>query len=374
MSTTPPTDNDLHDRPWFSLVYLLFLFLPLAYWNEFPRTALLVSVGAAALFVPMFLLYFRAGLRARVVCMLLTAGLGFAVMPFNPGGNTFVIFAIGMAAATLSARRAIIVALALLPPTALLLAWVMPKLAFAAAGTAVVAVIGGMVLAGTLYARERARRNAELRLTQDEVRRLAALAERERIGRDLHDLLGHTLSLVALKSELAGKLVARDPAAARAQIGEVEQVARQALAQVREAVSGIRCAGLDAELAAARLALLAADIRLEQRVAAAALDRAGETALSLALREAITNVLRHAGARRVEVELTMQAETLCLRVADDGRGGIDHPGNGLSGMRERIEACGGRLEIDSPAGGGTVLKAWMPRTPQAPVDVLGAAA
>src|SRR5690606_35477501 len=98
-------------------------------------------------------------------------------------------------------------------------------------------------------------RDAALSLSHEEVRRLAALAERERIGRDLHDLLGHTLSMVALKSDLAGRMLERDPQAARAEIGEVSRVAREALAQVRRAVSGIRAAGIAAELASAKLLL-----------------------------------------------------------------------------------------------------------------------
>jgi two-component system sensor histidine kinase DesK len=217
------------------------------------------------------------------------------------------------------------------------------------------------VMAGILYARQRVREDAALRLTQDEVRRLAGMAERERIGRDLHDLLGHTLSVVALKSELAGKLVDRDPIAAKAQMREVEQVARDALSQVREAVSGIRASGLEAELALARLALLAAEVRLDAQLAPLALDPATEQALALVLREAVTNVVRHAHARRLEVELTEDAGMLRLSIADDGRGGAGGTGHGLTGMRERVAALGGALELDSPHGGGTRLLLRIPR-------------
>jgi len=193
------------------------------------------------------------------------------------------------------------------------------------------------------------------------VRRLAGMAERERIGRDLHDLLGHTLSVVALKSELAGKLIQRDPAAARVQIGEVEEVARQALAQVREAVAGIRAAGLQAELAAARLALLSAEISFDQRLPVIELPGEVEAALAMALREAVTNVIRHAGARRVEVELVETAHEWQLSISDDGRGGIGRHGNGLTGMDERLRALGGSVEIDSAPGAGTRVLLRVPR-------------
>ena len=153
---------------------------------------------------------------------------------------------------------------------------------------------------------ENTRKRAELKLSHDEVRRLAALAERERIGRDLHDLLGHTLSMVALKSELAGKLLDRDPLAARREIDEVGRVARDALSQVRRAVSGIRAAGLAAELASAKLLLESDGVAFRYERADVALTPELETALALTLREAVTNIQRHARAQHAQV--TLEAE------------------------------------------------------------------
>src|SRR5690606_15717405 len=211
-------------------------------------------------------------------------------------------------------------------------------------------------------------RDAALRLSHEEVRRLAASAERERIGRDLHDLLGHTLSLVAVKSELAARLVEREPARARAEIDAVSQVAREALAQVRSAVTGIRAAGLAAELASARLLLECEGVALVHDCDAGAtpdgraLPAPVETALAMVLREAVTNIQRHAHARRAEVTLDPdgRGEGVVLRVADDGRGGSIAPGNGLDGMRRRVEALGGRLDVSSTRGRGTVVEAWLP--------------
>jgi two-component system sensor histidine kinase DesK len=202
-------------------------------------------------------------------------------------------------------------------------------------------------------------RNAELRLTQDEVRRLATVAERERIGRDLHDLLGHTLSLVALKSELAGRLVASDPQAARREIEEVTRVAREALAQVRSAVTGIRVAGLSAELASARLLLETDAIAFAYDMAPLALPQAEEIVFAMTLREAVTNIQRHARARSAQVALLVDGDAALLRIVDDGRGGPIAPGNGLSGMRERIEALGGQLRVESTAH-GTCVEARLP--------------
>lgn len=349
-------------HPLLGLVYLLFVFVPFLFWpGGWPLRALWPSLLAVATFVPIYLAFYRGQRRHPLLLAGLSAALCYALVPFNPGGNTFLIYALGMLAAVLPARRALLIATALLA----LLAWqfvlILPRSGLVLSNMAVTVLIGGMVMAGVLLSRERERRNTELRLTQAEVRRLGAMAERERIGRDLHDLLGHTLSLIALKSELAGKLLSRDAAAAAREIDAVHGVARTALAEVREAVSGIRSTGLAAELAAARFALLSADIRLDQRIAALVLPAANEQALALALREAVTNVIRHARARRVEVELRADSEgRVQFSVSDDGCGGIAKIGNGLAGMRERLAAVGGTLGIDSPNEGGTRLRLSVP--------------
>lgn len=353
--------DDIHDSPWVTLAYLLFVFLPMAFSPMGPGRALVSSLVAIALFLPMHFGFYRAPATWRPALVLGVASVGYALVPFNPGGNTFLIYACGMAAWSFRPRMAVLVGVVLLALLVLQFAWVMPQLRLALAWGGMTAMIGALVLAGSLYSRERARRNAELRLTQQEVARLAAMAERERIGRDLHDLLGHTLSVVALKGELAGRLVDTDPVAAKAQMAEVESVARQALAQVREAVVGIRATGLQAELAAARLALLSADVRLDQRIDPVELPPEAESVLALGLREAVTNIIRHAGASRVEVELLGEPGGVRLRISDDGRGGVLEANTGLAGMRERLAALGGRLEIDSAPGAGTRLGLHLPR-------------
>ena len=352
--------DDLMGRPWMGLVYLVFVFLPLLFWSSSPVLPWVLSAVAVLVFLPLHFAFFRWRGRRQRALIPAVATLGLALILVNPGGNTFIIYAFVMAATVLPVRQAALTATVLLALMAGVFFLSMPT-GYALAYVAMVATIGATVMGGVMYSRVRARRNAELRLTQDEVGRLAALAERERIGRDLHDLLGHTLSLVAIKSELARRLVDGDPQAAKRQIGEVESVARQALAQVREAVVGIRATGLQAELAATRLALLSADVHLDQRLAPVALPPALESVLAMTLREATTNVLRHARASRVDVELLHDAGELRLVISDDGRGGAQPPGNGLAGMRERIVGVGGHLDIDSPAGGGTRLQVTLPR-------------
>ncbi|HEV7123171.1 MAG TPA: sensor histidine kinase [Rhodanobacter sp.] len=203
-------------------------------------------------------------------------------------------------------------------------------------------------------------KDAALSLSHDEVRRLAATAERERIGRDLHDLLGHTLSLITLKLELSRKLFDRDHAAAKREVEEAEKVARHALAEVRSAVSGIRATDLAAELASARLLLESSGVCLEYEPPPTDLPEDTERGLSLILREAATNVARHAAASCVKVDFVREPASMRMRIHDNGRGGIDGDGNGLRGMRERVRSLGGTLEIASPLRGGTTMLVTAP--------------
>lgn len=211
-------------------------------------------------------------------------------------------------------------------------------------------VISALIGAVTIQAAAKAAGDAKLRLAQAEVERMAKLAERERIARDLHDLLGHTLSVVVLKSELAQKLLARDPARALQEMSEVERISRQGLAEVREAITGYRSSGLAAEIAHVRDTLTAAGIAATIEGRLAPLGPAQETALSLALREAATNVIRHAAATRCHIRFYAQDGSALMEVQDDGRGGEAPFGNGLSGMRERIQALGGALLREGDRG------------------------
>ncbi|MCD9027169.1 sensor histidine kinase [Luteimonas sp. BDR2-5] len=297
------------------------------------------------------------------------AGVGMvalciALLPWYPSGLSYFVFGC-VFLGTVPWRSSWHYFCTLLLLSLLLVAWAR---LFQYPWSAIAWVPITVAVVGMLVHVERLRRakDAALRLSHAEVRRLAAVAERERISRDLHDLLGHTLSMVALKADLAAKLVERDPGGARREIDEVGAVARDALAQVRQAVSGIRAPQFAAELASARLLLETDGIAfapvLDETLAAAPLPPEVEAALAMALRESVTNLLRHARARNATVELARDGDAVRLRIRDDGRGGAIVPGNGLTGMRERIEAVAGRLRIDSGAR-GTCVEARVPLPP-----------
>lgn len=191
--------------------------------------------------------------------------------------------------------------------------------------------------------------------------RLALVAERERVARDVHDVLGHSLTALSIKAELAARLIDVDPPRARAELESIQEIARQALGEVRATVGGLRAANLEAELAAAPLVLADAGITTTVVGDVADTDPRHRTLLAWVLRESVTNVVRHANATTVSVELSPTG----LVVADDGAGleaTGGREGNGLRGMRERVSAAGGTLHLcaDPEGGPGTRLQVVLP--------------
>ena len=176
-------------------------------------------------------------------------------------------------------------------------------------------------------------------------RELALVSQREALGRDVHDILGHSLTVLTLKAEVARRLIERDPAAASRELDEVITLARGALADVRSTVTRLRSPDLANQVEATRTALSAAQIDVEMIGSAQDIPERQRALLAWALREATTNVVRHARATNVTVHLAPGM----LRVSDDGVGlAGDKPGNGLEGLRSRIEQEGGSLTMTSP--------------------------
>jgi two-component system sensor histidine kinase DesK len=201
----------------------------------------------------------------------------------------------------------------------------------------------------------------ELRSAQDELARAAVNEERVRFARDLHDLLGHSLSLVALKAQLAGRLIDSDPAGAHTQVQEIESVTREALSEVRAAVSGYARPTLAGELAGARRALEAAGIE-PQLDATVELPEDVDELLAWTIREGTTNVLRHSDARTARIVVANGRDSAAVEVVDDGgaSAGSDDVGHGLAGLRERAARIGGSVEAGPAPGGGFRLRVEVP--------------
>ena len=309
-------------------------------WNK------ILSVAAVFLGAP--IAWWGHSLRGKKILWVvgIFTVLGLAYTPFNWDAMTFFIFAAcftGEAGEPRVAFRYLGALLALIG----LEAWLLQMSPYSWGFALPLCAIMG---AGLIHQAQRRRLNDRLRRSQQEVEHLAKIAERERIARDLHDLLGHTLSLIVLKSELAARLSESDPARAAVEIRDVERVSREALEQVRSAVRGYRATSLEGELQQAVGALETAGIRVETSIDRAPLAAAQEGVVALALREAVTNVVRHSSATTCRVSLRRNGSFCELEVADDGKGGSLPEGNGLSGMRERVELLGGALERDGSRG------------------------
>jgi two-component system sensor histidine kinase DesK len=193
---------------------------------------------------------------------------------------------------------------------------------------------------------------------QAAIRQLHKTTERERIARDLHDILGHSLSVVILKSELASRLLEHDSARAKAEIEDVQRIARNALSDVRDAIAGYRAGNLLTEFEHAQSTLEAAGIAVERQCDAVTMSVTQERMLGLVVREAVTNVLRHAHATRCRMTLQETSNAYQLEIRDDGRGGAHQEGMGMRGIRERVAAISG--EVSWSSGPGTILTIVIP--------------
>lgn len=281
--------------------------------------------------------------------------LGVVCVTFNPGSAAFLIYAASFAPFLARTEMGGIKLIALVMAIGALQAWVFHLGAgYLIYGCAFPLIIGG----GNVFYAQRNRANAKLRMAGEEIEHLAKVAERERIARDLHDVLGHTLSIIILKSELAGKLIDQDPARAKAEIADVEQTSRTALAEVRSTIRGYRTDTLEAELKQAKAALETAGVSVRSEAEKVRLNATQESVVALVLREAVTNIVRHANARNCHVRLTPLNGTCLLEIQDDGQGGVQLEGSGIRGMRERVESLGGTFE--RKIGQGTTLVIQFP--------------
>jgi two-component system sensor histidine kinase DesK len=359
-SSNPKKHNPNWAWIWFA--YTGFLFIDPIFEPTLFRWS--VTFAAFAVFACIYALYVRAvdnhsPLRFWMIAA--TFVLGLIVFPVNEGATTFFIYAAAFLPFNiLSVRR--IFSLFLLE---VLLVLADSYLFHARAGllhtdwpnTLIGIFLMGMIGGGNIFFALQGRADCQLRAALEENLALAAVAERERIARDLHDVLGHTLSVIVLKAELASRLIKRqdssDLTRAAAEIADVERITRTALAEVREAIGGYRARGLGAEIEAARLTLDAAGVTLildSAATSAANLSAPEEIALSLALREAVTNIVRHSCATTCSLRFITEDNHRRLVIEDNGLHAISREGNGLRGMRERIESLGGHLFLERDHG------------------------
>ncbi len=209
-------------------------------------------------------------------------------------------------------------------------------------------VLGGLAVFGI---RRAILRSLELTAARKDFAELAVQEERNRFARDLHDILGHSLTVITVKAELAGRLMEANPSRAAAEVADVEQLARAALADVRAAVAGYRELSLAGELVAARAALQAAEVKADLPTVVDEVPEENRELFAWVVREGVTNVVRHSGAKRCTIRLNRSS----VEVVDDGKGPApsgDSTGHGLVGLRERADKVGASVQVGQAPGGG----------------------
>ncbi|MFZ0212246.1 MAG: sensor histidine kinase [Candidatus Acidiferrales bacterium] len=335
------------------LIYLSFFFVQPASHHAGWREWLITFLGGFTFAVLYFIGYWVRGRQLLGVIAAITF-LGVGFVPFNSGASVFFVFAAYFGAFIGDSRSCARVLAALVAVTGIE-GWLLHLGLRFWALTSVVSVVVGFT---SFHFVQKNQLNRRLRRAQEEIEHLAQLAERARIARDLHDVLGHTLSTIILKATLANRLAGQDAERQRTEIQDIEQISREALSEVRAVVSGYRGSGIATELTRAETTLRSAGVVTGCCVEQVALSPIQETVLALAIREGVTNVIRHAHARTCRLNLSLQEGACLLEISDDGCGGSEFEGNGLSGMRERIKALGGTLS--RKRGSGTVLRITLP--------------
>jgi two-component system sensor histidine kinase DesK len=352
------TNSKLRERnwAWLWLAYTGFLFIdPIL--EPSPRKWV-ATLSVFVIFLGIFSGYIRSvgrGSHTRGWLIVSTFVLGLVTFPWNPGGSTFFIYTAAFLPFSIKSIWRVLVLFVFESVAILIEGYIFNTrghfLYIGWPNVFIAVFLLFMIGGGNILFAQQKRADVRLHRAQDEIEQLAALAERERIARDLHDVLGHTLSVIVLKAELAGRLIERDPQRAASEIADVEKTARTALSEVREAIGGYRSQGLPAEMELARSTLQAAGVVLSCETPLPHLRAAEETVLCLAVREAVTNIVRHAKATHCRMRFTVSSDGFhSLLITDDGPHPKLHEGNGLRGMRERVQSLGGRLSITTDPG------------------------
>lgn len=332
---------------WAYLINLVFYVIPL-FTVRFAMWQYISMAAALLLFLVCYFWAYRSSRREMhwpIAGIVLVAAL---ITPVNPGSIAMFAYAGFFIGFAYTLKRYLLLMLLLVAVLVVLqLTLTIHWNLFLIMGLPIVL---GVSLLGRAEQAKLRHRLAE-KQSEDEIKQLATAVERERIARDLHDILGHTLSSIILKADLAEKLLARQQiAAAQQQLSELSQVAREALSQVRQSVSGYKHQGLAAEVHKLLGRLRDAGFQAELTGDIPALNSRCETAIILALTELTTNVMRHSKGDSCQLSFGQQGNGLLISVADNGSGSDLAEGNGLAGLRERLAAIGSTLVLEQHNG------------------------
>mgnify|MGYP001794074464 CR=1 FL=1 len=322
MTDRTAAEGPIEENPrwrYFHLVYLGFYF-PEWLWRTPSIVDVTAAVIAIGIFVPIFLHAF-AQTSARFAPHIIAFELiAFVASPFSGLHGVFHVYAC-VQAGFLRPRRSALTTIAILTVVYIVFSLLFTPTLQDLVNAAFPVLFGVIVGVATISTAETLERERLLKRTGVLEQQQAALTERERSAQDLHDLLGHTLTMVTVKSDLAAKLMDKDPQQARKEINEVATTARSALREIRSAVYDMTVTTVEAEIDLARRALAAAGVELRVDEQIPSLSPTVGKALGLTIREAVTNIVRHSKADRAEIKIASDDEELRLTVSDNGVGG-----------------------------------------------------
>ena len=339
------TPTPIGERPEFYLVYLAFYFFPWLFQTPAIKDVL-AAIIAIVIFIPIYFHGFKqtdANALRHVVAVSL---IGFATSPFLGSHGVFHIYAVVQAGFIRPERTAWI--------TAIVLTLVYSMFSILTNQTwwdlSFPVFMGLITLVGVISSAGQIEKNAQLERSRSLEQHMATISERERIAQDLHDLLGQTLTMVALKSEVATRLFDSKPEQAKQELLEIRNAARVALSDVREAVAGMNTTSLRAELKRAEQVLSTANIKLHIIGLIPSLNAEADQVLGLSVREAMTNIVRHSVAKQATFSISDDGSNVIVSVEDDGASDSIIEGSGITGLRKRLQKFGGVTRIEQTPG------------------------
>src|SRR6266699_2895670 len=295
-----PNDRDHGWVPYVWLVFMAFFIVPPIFAPHTTARDWQITIAATAVFLVLYFKLFWTGPPWNYVLIAGMAAMGLGLGHINPGACVFIIYTASFIPWAIPKPRWAFVGVAgLITALGVDAAFFHAPSAFWMPATIVSLGVG----TSNVFFAEKARANAKLRMAHEEIEHLAKVAERERIARDLHDVLGHTLSLIIVKSTLAGKLLEKYPQKARSEIADIEKVSREAMAEIRNTLRGYSTYKLSDEIERAKSALHSAGVTMESDAAEISMTPAQESVVALIMREAVTNVVRHAEAHTCRLRI-----------------------------------------------------------------------
>ena len=348
-----PKTEEMRFAPYVWLVYLSIFFTSLFHYNRLEYGYWYSAVGLLFFFYFYFHGYWSSPSKVKWD-ILGIAIIGSVLGIVTPGASVFFVYAGAFCCRLGNPKRAAIVLFILCIWIAVLSVTFSLSSFFYIPAVIFMLMIGGV----NIFQVEMDKKKHELILSKQEIKALAKTAERERIARDLHDLIGHTFSVITLKAELANKLLDKDMSKARLEITELENISRNALKQVREVVTGYRTSDLNTELAHAKYVLESNDINFKYQFDDITIGESVNKELAIILKELVTNILKHARANRVDASIRQEKNNVVLTMSDDGKGFVGQPGEGygLKGIQERVDKMAGSFTLESNKGAEFVIR------------------